>query len=218
MAGSAKSVFHFDVQGSVAKSPHAGMPWLRFIRQRLGSRIHFWPFDSWDIPTGRSAIVEVYPSLWNRGYAWWDRTGDQHDAYCIAAWLSRADRSGNLTASLKPDLTAPELSVAKVEGWILGVAGLMRDTPGSHEEIQADAWHGKREYRWSLWSAGRRSPADPSTRLGAVTGMRSQGFQLRLRIWPVSRRVNKTRSGDDDPTLSTSWRHDDRDVSAEAKR
>jgi hypothetical protein len=36
-AGSAKSVFHFDVQGSVAKSTRAGIPWLRFIRQRLGS-------------------------------------------------------------------------------------------------------------------------------------------------------------------------------------
>ena len=35
-ASSAKSVFHFDVQGSVAKSTHAGIPWLRFIRQRLG--------------------------------------------------------------------------------------------------------------------------------------------------------------------------------------
>ena len=29
----AKSVFHFDVQGSVAKSTHAGIPWLRYIRQ-----------------------------------------------------------------------------------------------------------------------------------------------------------------------------------------
>ncbi len=35
-AGSAKSVFHFDCQGSVAKSTHAGLPWLRFIRQRCG--------------------------------------------------------------------------------------------------------------------------------------------------------------------------------------
>jgi hypothetical protein len=43
-AGGAKSVFHFDVQGSVAKSTHAGIPWLRFIRQRLGGRVHFWPF------------------------------------------------------------------------------------------------------------------------------------------------------------------------------
>ena len=51
-AGSAKSVYHFDVQGSVAKSTHAGIPWLRFIRQRLGARVHFWPFDGWNIPAG----------------------------------------------------------------------------------------------------------------------------------------------------------------------
>ena len=61
-AGGAKSVFHFDVQGSVAKSTHAGIPWLRFIRQRLGARVHFWPFDGWDIPVGHSAIAEVYPA------------------------------------------------------------------------------------------------------------------------------------------------------------
>ena len=39
----AKSVFHFDVPGSVAKSTHAGIPWLRFIRLRTGDRVHFWP-------------------------------------------------------------------------------------------------------------------------------------------------------------------------------
>jgi hypothetical protein len=48
--GGGKSVFHFDVQGSVAKSTHAGIPWLRFIRQRLGERVHFCPFDGWDVP------------------------------------------------------------------------------------------------------------------------------------------------------------------------
>jgi len=41
----AKSVFHFDVPGSVAKSTHAGLPWLRYIRQRVGDRVQFWPFD-----------------------------------------------------------------------------------------------------------------------------------------------------------------------------
>jgi hypothetical protein len=119
--GKAKSVFHFDVQGSVAKSTHAGIPWLRFIRQRLGPRVHFWPFDGWDIPAGRSAIAEVYPALWSRGFAPEDRTSDQHDAYSIAAWLSRADRDGSLAAFLKPNLTPPEKTVAQVEGWILGV-------------------------------------------------------------------------------------------------
>ena len=47
-ARGAKSVFHFDVQGAVAKSTHAGIPWLRFIRQQRGARVHFWPFDGWD--------------------------------------------------------------------------------------------------------------------------------------------------------------------------
>lgn len=120
--GGAKSVFHFDVQGSVAKSTHAGIPWLRFIRQRLGERVHFWPFDGWDIPAGRSVIAEVYPALWSRGFAREGRTGDQHDAYSIAAWLSRADRDGSLAAFLKPYLTPPDRTVAQIEGWILGAA------------------------------------------------------------------------------------------------
>ena len=121
-AGAAKSVFHFDVQGQVAKSTHAGIPWLRFIRQRLGDRVHFWPFDGWDIPEGRSTVVEAYPALWSRGFARAERTGDQHDAYSIAAWLSSADRGGNLADSLMPSLTSSERTVAQVEGWILGAA------------------------------------------------------------------------------------------------
>ena len=58
---SAKSVFHFDVPGSVAKSTHAGLPWLRYLRNQLGDRVHFWPFDGWAIPAGKSAMVKVYP-------------------------------------------------------------------------------------------------------------------------------------------------------------
>jgi hypothetical protein len=121
-AGRAKSVFHFDVQGQVAKSTHAGIPWLRFIRQKLGDRVHFWPFDGWEIPEGRSAIVEVYPALWSRSFAPEERTGDQHDSYSIAAWLSSADQGNNLAGFLGPSLTSSERTVAQVEGWILGVA------------------------------------------------------------------------------------------------
>jgi hypothetical protein len=109
------------VQGSVAKSTHAGIPWLRYIRQRLGERVHFWPFDGWHISTGRSAVVEVYPALWSRRFAREDRDGDQHDAYSVAAWLRRSDLDGSLTAFLEPALTPPERAVAQVEGWILGV-------------------------------------------------------------------------------------------------
>jgi hypothetical protein len=121
--GAAKSVFHFDVQGTVAKSTHAGIPWLRFIRQQLGPRVHFWPFDGWEIPQGKSAIAEIYPALWSHAYPRADRTGDQHDAFSIAAWLSQADRNGTLPGFLHPDLAPQERVIAQVEGWILGVGG-----------------------------------------------------------------------------------------------
>lgn len=119
--GSAKSVFHFDVPGSVAKSTHAGLPWLRYLRQTLGAKVHFWPFDGWEIPRGRSAVVEVYPSLWNRSFAREDRTADQHDAYVVSAWLKEADFNGSLTQYLNPSLSPGDRAVAQVEGWILGV-------------------------------------------------------------------------------------------------
>ena len=116
-----KSLFHFDVQGSVAKSTHAGLPWLRFIRDRATRRVHFWPFDGWDIPDGTSAIVEVYPRLWNKSYPMTEPTADQHDAWVIAAWLRQADESGELLQALAPLEDPAERRLAEVEGWILGV-------------------------------------------------------------------------------------------------
>ena len=122
-AGGAKSVFHFDVPGQVAHSTHAGLPWLRFIRRELGARVHFWPLDGWEVPVGRSAVVEVYPSLWRHEFPREDRTGDQHDAFCIAAWLSRTDGDDALGRYLSPMLKPREAAQAQVEGWILGVLG-----------------------------------------------------------------------------------------------
>ena len=83
--------------------------------------MHFWPFDGWDIPASRSAIVEVYPALWSRGFNREARTADQHDAYSIAAWLSRADQDGSLAGFFNPTLKMAERALAEVEGWILGV-------------------------------------------------------------------------------------------------
>lgn len=117
----AKSVFHFDVPGSVAKSTHAGLPWLRLLRRRGGDRVHCWPFDGWAIPAGRSALAEAYPSLWSRSWPRDGRTPDQHDAYTIAAWLRQADGDGSLAGFLAPPLTPTEATIAAVEGWILGV-------------------------------------------------------------------------------------------------
>ncbi len=120
-ARSAKSVFHFDVQGAVAKSTHAGLPWLRYLRQQLHDQIYFWPFDGWDILAGRSVIAEVYPSLWRHNFEREGRSGDQHDAYSVAAWMRHADLDGSLAEFFKPSLTLAERTVAEVEGWILGI-------------------------------------------------------------------------------------------------
>jgi hypothetical protein len=100
----------------------AGIPWLRFICKQLGRRVHFWPFDGWDISPGRSVIVEVYPALWNRSFSRENRSSDQHDAYSVASWRSCADRRGKLAQFFKPDLRPYERAIADIEGWILGVA------------------------------------------------------------------------------------------------
>ena len=70
-------------------------------------------------------IAEVHHVLWRRGLVCEeDRARDQHDALCIAAWMSRAYRDGSLAGFLKPQLTAAERTVA--EGWILEVPSGIR--------------------------------------------------------------------------------------------
>jgi hypothetical protein len=120
-ARTAKSVFHFNVQGSVAHSTHAGLPWLLYLRQCLGRKVHFWPFDGWTIPPDTSVIAEVYPGLWNRSFPSNGRTRDQQDAFSVVEWLRRADAEGILARYLSPPLDPADRARAEIEGWILGV-------------------------------------------------------------------------------------------------
>ena len=83
--------------------------------------IHFWPFDGWEIPEGKSVVAEVYPSLWTRRFPRDGRDGDEQAAYAAAAWLQRADLNGSLGTFLHPPLTPDEREVANIEGWILEV-------------------------------------------------------------------------------------------------
>ena len=119
---SAKSVFRSNVQGQVAKSTHAGIPWLSRIRTETGDRVHFWPFDGWEIPPGKSAVVEVYPSIFRNRYPPDDRTSDEQDAYSTARWLKETCEHGFLERYLDPPLTDVGRQTAELEGWILGVA------------------------------------------------------------------------------------------------
>jgi hypothetical protein len=103
-AGSAKSVFHFDVPGSVAKSTHAGLPWLLRLRRRFGARVHL-----------------CHPRLCRTRPCPAGLSGDQHDALSVAEFLRDADRDGRLGGLLQPALSASDRAAASVEGWILGV-------------------------------------------------------------------------------------------------
>ena len=116
------SVFHFDVQGSVAKSTHAGIPWLHYLRRELGASIYFWPFDGWSPPNDSLVIAEVYPSIWRHLYPDEGRTPDQQDAFAVCRWLQETDRTSDLNRFFNPRLDSNELSIANIEGWILGVS------------------------------------------------------------------------------------------------
>lgn len=119
----AKSVFHFDVPGSVAKSTHAGLPWLLYLRTHTAAgRVHFWPFDGWKVPSNKSVVAEVYPSLCSHSFPRDGRNSHQQDAYAAAEWLRRGDLDGNLERFFSPTVDANERKVAETEGWILGVA------------------------------------------------------------------------------------------------
>lgn len=106
----------------MAKSTHAGIPWLRRIKKAVGKQVHFWPFDGWQIPVSKSVIVEVYPSLVRNRYARSGRTADQQDAYAVARWLFEMDKNGFLPGYLDPPLTNQQRGIANLEGWIFGVS------------------------------------------------------------------------------------------------
>ncbi len=118
---SARSVFQFDVTGQVAKSTHAGIPWLARIRAECGNAVHFWPFDGWAPPAGKAVIAEVYPSIFRKRYSAEDRGADAQDAYAVARWLAETSVSGHLERYFEPPLTAAERELVGREGWILGV-------------------------------------------------------------------------------------------------
>ena len=122
-AGSAKSVFQFDVNGQVATSTHAGIPWLKYLRDQLGVRIQFWPFDGFEPELGRSVVAEVYPRLFRRYYQRPDGPSDDHeyDAWMACSWLQDKDRSGQLGEYLTPSLSPDESTIVQLEGWMLGL-------------------------------------------------------------------------------------------------
>ncbi|MDG2180749.1 MAG: hypothetical protein P8L78_03580 [Mariniblastus sp.] len=117
---SAKSVFQFDVQGSVAKSTHAGLPFIYRLRKAV-PKVHFWPFDGWKIPAGTSVLTEIYPSIFRNRFPRQARTVDQQDAYSVCRWLNEMDQAKQLPTFFNPPIDPSTKRSAAKEGWILGV-------------------------------------------------------------------------------------------------
>ena len=117
----ARSVFLFGTHGAVAKAAHAGIPWLKWLRDEVGEGIHFWPFDGWRLPPDRPVVVEVHPALFRRRYPQGPRDSDEHDAYATARWMADMAERGALPSCFDPPLSSMERGVAELEGWMLGV-------------------------------------------------------------------------------------------------
>lgn len=118
----AKSVFHFGCPGSVAKSTHAGLPWVAWLKAELGERLLVWPMEGWMPRAGAHMLFEAYPSFYAdqvavRSFG----CRDQFDAYAVATWLATQDRAGRLDDWLTPPADPATARVAEQEGWLLGV-------------------------------------------------------------------------------------------------
>lgn len=119
---SAKSVFQFDMQGSVAKSSHAGIPWLKWLRDEVGEHLHVWPFDGWTPHPDKCVLAEVYPSIFRNRYPRGERTVDEQDAFACAQWMVDMAARGRLSEYFaRPPLDDEECAVVACEGWVLGV-------------------------------------------------------------------------------------------------
>ena len=108
---------------NVFYSTHAGIPWLRWLREQAGKKVHFWPFDGFEVPVGTSVIAEVYPRIFSRRYETSDAfTSDQRDAWLVCQWLRDRDGRDCLGPWFRPPLDDDEQRQARREGWILGVS------------------------------------------------------------------------------------------------
>lgn len=131
----AKPVFQFGVQGEVASSTHAGLPFLRSLKRALPN-VHFWPFDGWGVECGKSCLVEAYPRLYLKDYLTdYDVKNsfdlDQRDAYVTAMWMHDAGIKGYLRKALNPSLPDEVKRTATYEGWILGAGWQEGETTDS---------------------------------------------------------------------------------------
>ena len=102
------------MQGSVAKSTHTGIPWLRRINHEVGERVHFWPFDGWEIPAGKSVFVEVYPSLFRKRDRQGNDAGSQYRSVIFYASEEQRSQAERVIRELDAEHIWPDPIVTEV--------------------------------------------------------------------------------------------------------
>lgn len=113
---------YIGIDYSGAQTPASSLSGLRiYMADRNDAPTEVSPPPSPRKYWTRRGIAEVYPSLWSRRSPSDGRTPDQHDAWCVAEWMQRADLGGGLSEFFTPTLSAAERSAAEIEGWILGL-------------------------------------------------------------------------------------------------
>jgi hypothetical protein len=79
------------------------------------------PFGGWEVHQARSAIAEVYPTIWRR-YPQENRTVDQQDAYAITRWLREMAWGTTIEeVYFNRPMTGKEKETADLEDWTLVV-------------------------------------------------------------------------------------------------
>jgi len=126
----AKSVFRYGVSGSVYHSSHAGIPWLLYLREQVGPRLHMWPFEGFGFEADQSVVAEIDPAIFKNRYAMelpekhrgGKNEGDVLDAFAVCRWLQQTDLAEALPRYFEPPLDREQRELVRLEGWILGIA------------------------------------------------------------------------------------------------
>lgn len=105
-----------DKEASWDVAEDAHLPWSQgLVNHYVPSAKDVWVFV---VTVGYSPVDDAMDELREM----LGRDPHQHDAYCVAAWMSRADREGRLAELFSPSLASAVRAQAGVEGWILGIA------------------------------------------------------------------------------------------------
>lgn len=97
------------------------------LQQTVGEA---WCLSGCDVPARRSAVAEVYPSLWSGSFVKENRNEHRHDAFSVAEWMRRSGLDGTLEGFFAPALAPaePKRRILKAGYWNFNEPARSRQT------------------------------------------------------------------------------------------